>query len=145
IPPGHVGYITPRSGLAHSHGITVLNSPGTIDSGYVGEIRVNLINHGQAPYVITPGQRIAQLDIHPIHTTLIEQVYVLPDTARGANGHGSTGKCPDAVKPAKPHTSAGTSGVCATPSNSTTQPYMYDQPTPTPPETKQFATSAEKT
>jgi len=92
IPPGHVGYITPRSGLAHSHGITVLNSPGTIDSGYVGEIRVNLINHGQAPYVITPGQRIAQLVIHPIITPPVEEVDELPDTARGANGHGSTGK-----------------------------------------------------
>lgn len=92
IPPGHVGYITPRSGLAHSHGITVLNAPGTIDSGYVGEIRVNLINHGQAPYVITPGQRIAQLVIHPIITPEIIEVTELPNTARGANGHGSTGK-----------------------------------------------------
>lgn len=92
IPPGHVGYITPRSGLAHSNGITVLNSPGTIDAGYTGEIRVNLINHGQAPYVITPGQRIAQLVIHPIATPEIIEVTELPDTARGANGHGSTGK-----------------------------------------------------
>src|SRR5699024_12023795 len=66
IPPGHDGYITPRSGLAHSHGITVLNSPGTIDAGYTGEIKVNLVNHGQAPYVVTPGQRVAQLVIHKI-------------------------------------------------------------------------------
>lgn len=92
IPPGHVGYITPRSGLAHSNGITVLNAPGTIDAGYTGEIRVNLINHGQAPYVITPGQRIAQLVIHPIATPNVVEVTELPDTARGANGHGSTGK-----------------------------------------------------
>ena len=92
IPPGHVGYITPRSGLAHSHGITVLNSPGTIDAGYTGEIRVNLINHGQAPYVITPGQRIAQLVIHPIATPEIEEVDELPHTERGTNGHGSSGK-----------------------------------------------------
>src|SRR5699024_7958063 len=91
IPPGHVGYITPRSGLAHSHGITVLNSPGTIDAGYTGEIRVNLINHGQAPYVITPGQRIAQLVIHPIATPEIEEVDELPNTQRGTNGHGSSG------------------------------------------------------
>ena len=92
IPKGYVGYITPRSGLAHSNGITVLNSPGTVDSGYTGEIRVNLINHGQAPYVITPGQRIAQLVLHPIATPRIEEVTELPDTARGNNGHGSTGK-----------------------------------------------------
>ena len=91
IPPGHVGYITPRSGLAHSNGITVLNAPGTIDAGYTGEIRVNLINHGQAPYVITPGQRIAQLVISPIATPAVEEVDELPDTARGANGHGSSG------------------------------------------------------
>ncbi|MDN6350091.1 MAG: dUTP diphosphatase [Yaniella sp.] len=92
IPPGHVGYITPRSGLAHSNGITVLNAPGTIDSGYVGEIRVNLINHGQAPHVITPGQRIAQLVIHPIITPTVVEVDELPDTERGTNGHGSSGK-----------------------------------------------------
>lgn len=91
IPPGHVGYITPRSGLAHSNGITVLNAPGTIDADYTGEIRVNLINHGQAPYVITPGQRIAQLVIHPIITPPVEEVTELPDTARGTNGHGSSG------------------------------------------------------
>lgn len=92
IPPGHVGYITPRSGLAHSHGITVLNSPGTIDAGYTGEIKVNLVNHGQAPYVITPGQRVAQLVIHPIITPPVVEVTELTGTARGANGHGSTGK-----------------------------------------------------
>ena len=91
IPPGHVGYITPRSGLAHSNGITVLNAPGTIDSGYVGEIRVNLINHGQAPYVIIPGQRIAQLVIHPIITPTVVEVTELPNTQRGTNGHGSSG------------------------------------------------------
>ena len=92
IPPGHVGYITPRSGLAHSNGITVLNSPGAIDAGYTGEIRVNLINHGQAPYVITPGQRIAQLVLHPIITPNVEEVDEIPDTERGTSGHGSTGK-----------------------------------------------------
>ena len=91
IPPGHVGYITPRSGLAHGNGITVLNSPGTVDSGYTGEIRVNLINHGQAPYVITPGQRIAQLVIHPIATPEIEEVDQLEPSDRSENGFGSTG------------------------------------------------------
>ena len=92
IPPGHVGYITPRSGLSHSHGITVLNSPGTVDSGYTGEIRVNLINHGQAPYVVNVGQRIAQLIIQPIATPTVVEVTELPNTPRGANGHGSTGR-----------------------------------------------------
>ena len=91
IPPGHVGYITPRSGLAHSHGITVLNAPGTVDAGFTGEIKVNLINHGQAPYVITPGQRVAQLVLHPIATPEIEEVDELPNTQRGTNGHGSSG------------------------------------------------------
>ena len=91
IPPGHVGYITPRSGLASSHGITVLNAPGTVDAGFTGEIKVNLINHGQAPYVITPGQRVAQLVLHPIATPEIEEVDELPNTQRGTNGHGSSG------------------------------------------------------
>ena len=91
IPPGHVGYITPRSGLANSHGITVLNSPGTIDAGYNGEIKVNLINHGQAPYVITPGQRVAQLVIHRIVTPVIEEVDQLEPSDRSENGFGSTG------------------------------------------------------
>ena len=92
IPPGHVGYITPRSGLAHSNGITVLNSPGTVDSGYTGEIRVNLINHGQAPYVITPGQRIAQLVIHKVELPELMEVDELEASQRGNQGFGSTGK-----------------------------------------------------
>ena len=91
IPPGHVGYITPRSGLANAHGLTVLNAPGTIDPGYTGEIRVNLVNHGQAPYVVTQGQRIAQLVIQPIITPAVEEVDELPNTQRGTNGHGSSG------------------------------------------------------
>ena len=92
IPPGHVGYITPRSGLANSHGITVLNAPGTIDAGYTGEIRVNLINHGQAPYVITPGQRIAQLVIHKVELPELMEVDELEASQRGNQGFGSTGK-----------------------------------------------------
>lgn len=91
IPEGHVGYITPRSGLAFSSGITVLNAPGTVDACYTGEVKVNLVNHGQAPYVVTPGQRIAQLVIHPITLPTVEEVTELPNTARGANGHGSSG------------------------------------------------------
>ena len=91
IPPGHVGYITPRSGLAHSHGITILNAPGTVDAGFTGEIKVNLVNHGQAPYVITPGQRIAQLVIQPIASPVIEEVDQLEPSDRSENGFGSTG------------------------------------------------------
>lgn len=92
IPAGHVGYITPRSGLAFSSGITVLNAPGTVDAGYNGEVKVNLVNHGQAPYLVQPGERVAQLVIHPITLPEVEEVNELPATARGANGHGSSGK-----------------------------------------------------
>ncbi len=91
IPEGHVGYITPRSGLAFSSGITVLNAPGTVDAGYTGEVKVNLVNHGYAPYVVTPGQRIAQLVLNPIATPTVVEVTELPDTARSTNGHGSSG------------------------------------------------------
>lgn len=94
IPEGHVGYITPRSGLAHRDGVTVLNAPGTIDSGYRGEIKVNLINLGDRPVLIAPGERIAQLVIHPVETPEIEvaDFQLLPLTDRGENGHGSTGR-----------------------------------------------------
>ena len=91
IPPGHVGYITPRSGLAHSNGITVLNAPGTVDSGYTGEIKVNLINHGQAPYLVQPGERIAQLIIQKIELPWVQEVNDLPTSERSTNGFGSTG------------------------------------------------------
>ena len=91
IPEGHVGYITPRSGLAFSSGITVLNAPGTVDAGYTGEIKVNVVNHGYAPYVVTPGQRISQLVIHPIAQPAVEEVDELPHTQRGSKGHGSSG------------------------------------------------------
>lgn len=92
IPAGHVGYITPRSGMAFSSGITILNAPGTIDAGYTGEIKVNLVNHGQAPYVVTPGQRIGQLIIQPIVLPEVEEVSQLEPSERGGHGHGSTGK-----------------------------------------------------
>lgn len=92
IPAGHVGYITPRSGLANSHGITVLNSPGTVDSGYGGELKVNLVNHGQAPYVVNAGERIAQLVIHKVEMPEPVEVDNLPASQRGTNGHGSSGQ-----------------------------------------------------
>lgn len=92
IPPGFVGMVCPRSGLARSHGITVLNAPGIIDSDFRGEIGVILFNHGYRPHGVLHGDRIAQLVIVPIATPDLELVEELDDTARGAGGFGSTGK-----------------------------------------------------
>jgi len=91
LPPNTVGYVCPRSGIAAKHRITVLNAPGVIDPGYTGEILVNLINHGEYPYMIHQGERIAQLIIH--HTVEVDWQHVikLESTERGSNGHGSTG------------------------------------------------------
>jgi dUTP pyrophosphatase len=91
IPPGYEGQIRPRSGLALRHGVTVLNAPGTVDSDYRGEMAVLLINHGREPFVVRPGDRIAQLLICPVATAEIAVVPALDATARGAGGYGSTG------------------------------------------------------
>jgi dUTP pyrophosphatase len=92
LPPGYEAQVRPRSGLALNHGVTVLNSPGTIDCDYRGEVRVILANLGQAPFEIRRGERIAQLVVSPVtHAELIE-VNVVTETARGAGGFGSTGK-----------------------------------------------------
>lgn len=91
IPAGYVGLVHPRSGHAHKHGITVNNAPGTIDSGYVGNIRVNLINHGRAPVYVEYGDRIAQLLIQRVELPELEIVESLEATERGTSGHGSTG------------------------------------------------------
>ena len=91
IPAGYVGLVHPRSGYAHEYGITVNNAPGTIDAGYVGNIRVNLINHGREPVTLECGARIAQLLIQRVELPEIEIVESLEATARGASGHGSTG------------------------------------------------------
>lgn len=92
IPPGYVGMICPRSGLAHKHGLTVLNAPGIIDAGYTGEIKVNLHNTGDVLQHVDAGDRIAQLVITPIADAQLEQVDTLGTTGRGDNGHGSTGQ-----------------------------------------------------
>lgn len=92
IPEGFEAQIRPRSGLALKHGITVLNSPGTIDSDYRGEIKVLLINHGQEPFSIKHGERIAQLILAKYSQISWEIVEKLPETARGESGYGSTGK-----------------------------------------------------
>ncbi|PKF69207.1 dUTP diphosphatase [Corynebacterium mastitidis] len=92
IPEGHVGYITPRSGIAARYGLTVLNAPGTIDAGYRGEIEVLLVNHENREVWVERGDRIAQLVIHPIITPEVKLVDALPATERGKGGFGSTGQ-----------------------------------------------------
>jgi len=92
IPTGFEGQVRPRSGLARKHGVTLTNAPGTIDSDYRGEVQVLLVNLGDAPVVIAPGERIAQLVIAPVATAELEEAATLDDTARGAGGFGHTGK-----------------------------------------------------
>lgn len=91
LPAGYEAQIRPRSGLAYKHGITVLNTPGTIDADYRGEVKVLLINHGANPFDIQRGERIAQMVIAPITQPVFEVVDELSDTDRGAGGFGSTG------------------------------------------------------
>ncbi|MBT5240509.1 MAG: dUTP diphosphatase [Rhodospirillaceae bacterium] len=91
LPTGHEAQVRPRSGLAAKHGVTVLNTPGTIDADYRGEVKVILINHGKAAFEITRGERIAQMLIAPVTRATLEEVSELPDTMRGAGGFGSTG------------------------------------------------------
>jgi dUTP pyrophosphatase len=92
IPIGFEGQVRPRSGLAFKHGITVLNSPGTIDADYRGEIGVILINHGPESFIIKDGERIAQLVVARHETIEWHPVEKLEDTHRGEGGFGSTGK-----------------------------------------------------
>lgn len=91
IPPGYEGQVRPRSGLALRHGLSMVNTPGTIDSDYRGEVAVLLINLGQEPVTITSGDRVAQLVIAPVVQIMIEEVEVLDDSARGEGGFGHTG------------------------------------------------------
>jgi dUTP pyrophosphatase len=91
IPEGFEGQIRPRSGLAARHGLTVLNTPGTIDSDYRGEVKVILINHGPAPVTITHGMRIAQLVVAPVTRVEWMATTALPETDRGSGGFGHTG------------------------------------------------------
>lgn len=91
LPHGYEAQIRPRSGLAAKNGVTALNSPGTIDCDYRGEVKVILINHGSDPLVITRGMRIAQMVIAPVTRGIFEEHDSLPETDRGAGGFGSTG------------------------------------------------------
>ena len=92
LPPGVEAQVRPRSGLAVKFGVTVLNSPGTIDSDYRGEVQVLLINLGSEPFVIARGERIAQLVIQRVEHAQLVQVEAVAATVRGAGGFGSTGK-----------------------------------------------------
>ena len=91
IPPGYEVQVRPRSGLALKHGVTVPNTPGTIDSDYRGELKVILINHGSEPFAIRRGDRIAQLVLAPVVRASWLEVAELDETARGTGGFGSTG------------------------------------------------------
>jgi dUTP pyrophosphatase len=92
LPPGYEAQVRPRSGLAAKHGVTVLNSPGTIDADYRGEISVILINHGDAPFSIRRGERIAQMIIASVVRAELIPAASLSTTDRGAGGFGSTGR-----------------------------------------------------
>ena len=91
VPPGYEAQVRPRSGLAAKHGISLVNTPGTIDPDYRGEVKVLLINHGKEPFVVTRGMRIAQLLVLPVPRVTWKEVAQLPPTARGAGGFGHTG------------------------------------------------------
>jgi dUTP pyrophosphatase len=92
LPAGFEGQVRPRSGLAAKHGVTCLNTPGTIDADYRGEVKVILINLGEEDFVIRRGERIAQLIIAPVVQAAWSEVASLDETARGAGGFGSTGR-----------------------------------------------------
>jgi len=92
IPEGYEVQVRPRSGLAAKHGLTCLNSPGTVDSDYRGELKVILINLGQEPFVVRRGERIAQMVAAPVTRAVFQEVDALPETARGEGGFGSTGR-----------------------------------------------------
>ena len=92
IPPGYEGQVRPRSGLALKEGVTVLNTPGTVDSGYRGEIKTIMINHNEESFMVTKGMRISQLAIRPVPEVEFIEVEELSDTERGEGGFGSTGR-----------------------------------------------------
>ena len=91
LPPGYEAQVRPRSGLALRHGITGLNSPGTIDADYRGEIQVLLVNHAKEPFTVTRGMRIAQMIVAPVVRGRWREVDALPNSERGTGGFGSTG------------------------------------------------------
>lgn len=101
LPEGYAAFVHPRSGLAARHGLSIVNTPGTIDAGYRGEIKVALINHDpRTPIVLSRGDRIAQLVVQRVEHAVFTEVADLPPSVRGAGGYGSTGGFADAPGPA---------------------------------------------
>ena len=92
VPPGHEAQVRPRSGLAAKNGISIVNTPGTIDPDYRGEVKVILVNHGREPFVVTRGMRIAQMLVLPVPRVTWKEVSDLPPTGRGSGGFGHTGR-----------------------------------------------------
>jgi dUTP pyrophosphatase len=92
LPRGYEAQVRPRSGLAYKHGVTVLNAPGTVDEDYRGEIKVLLVNHGDEPFVVRAGERIAQLVVAPVTRVRLDEVPSLDTTVRGDGGYGHTGR-----------------------------------------------------
>jgi len=92
VPEGYEAQVRPRSGIASKHGITAINSPGTIDADYRGEVKIALINHGAEPFEVTRGMRIAQMLITPVPRIVWQETDELPETKRGAGGFGHTGR-----------------------------------------------------
>lgn len=92
LPVGFEAQIRPRSGLAAKHGVTVLNSPGTVDADYRGEVKILLINHGKQEFVLHRGERVAQMVVAPVGAVELVEVDELDATERGIGGHGSTGR-----------------------------------------------------
>ena len=91
VPEGHAGFVQPRSGLAAKHGITIVNAPGLVDSGYRGEVKVVLLNTGDEPFRVEPGMRIAQFVVLPVAAVEPVEVSELPESERAERGHGSSG------------------------------------------------------
>ena len=91
VPEGHAGFVQPRSGLAAKHGITIVNAPGLVDSGYRGEVKVVLLNTGDEPFEVEPGMRIAQFVVLQVAAVEPVEVAELPAAERGERGHGSSG------------------------------------------------------
>jgi dUTP pyrophosphatase len=90
IPDGHAGFVQPRSGLAAKHGITIVNTPGLVDSGYRGELKIILLNTGREPFAVEPGMRIAQLVVLQVPDVAPREVDELPQSQRGERGFGSS-------------------------------------------------------
>lgn len=101
LPDGYAAFVHPRSGLAAKHGITIVNAPGTVDAGYRGEIKVNLLNTGSERHRIEVGDRIAQLIVQRVERVRFVEVERLPGSDRGERGHGSTGRsaAPEGIAP----------------------------------------------